>query len=69
MACSRTGPKHHERKLALRYAAKQIDIIPDSVPEIGYADDSLFVRTVLSRTVSFCRVGFLELNSESCVKR
>jgi uncharacterized membrane protein YkvA (DUF1232 family) len=38
-----------EAAFALRYAAKEIDIIPDFVPEIGYADDSLFVRTVLSR--------------------
>jgi hypothetical protein len=38
-----------ETAFALRYAAKEIDIIPDFVPEIGYADDSLIVRTVLSR--------------------
>ena len=38
-----------EAAFALRYAANQIDIIPDFVPEIGYADDSLVVRTVLSR--------------------
>jgi uncharacterized protein DUF1232 len=38
-----------EAAFALRYAAKEIDIIPDSVPEIGYADDSLIVRTVLNR--------------------
>jgi len=38
-----------EAAFALRYAAKEIDIIPDFVPEIGYADDSLLVRTVLSR--------------------
>jgi uncharacterized membrane protein YkvA (DUF1232 family) len=38
-----------ETAFALRYAAQKIDIIPDSVPEIGYADDSLIVRTVLSR--------------------
>jgi hypothetical protein len=29
--------------------AKEADIIPDFVPEIGYADDSLIVRTVLER--------------------
>jgi len=33
----------------LRYTAKNTDIIPDHVPEIGYADDSLIVRTVLER--------------------
>jgi uncharacterized membrane protein YkvA (DUF1232 family) len=38
-----------ETAFALRYAATEIDIIPDFVPEIGYADDSLIVRTVLSR--------------------
>jgi uncharacterized membrane protein YkvA (DUF1232 family) len=38
-----------EIAFALRYAAKETDIIPDSIPEIGYADDSLIVRTVLSR--------------------
>jgi uncharacterized membrane protein YkvA (DUF1232 family) len=38
-----------EAAFALRYAAKETDIIPDFVPEIGYADDSLIVRTVLSR--------------------
>jgi uncharacterized membrane protein YkvA (DUF1232 family) len=38
-----------ETAFALRYAAEEIDIIPDAVPEIGYADDSLIVRTVLSR--------------------
>jgi uncharacterized membrane protein YkvA (DUF1232 family) len=38
-----------EIAFALRYTAKETDIIPDCVPEIGYADDSLIVRTVLSR--------------------
>jgi uncharacterized membrane protein YkvA (DUF1232 family) len=38
-----------ETAFALRYAAQEIDIIPDFVPEIGYADDSLIVRTVLGR--------------------
>ena len=38
-----------ESAFALRYAAKETVIIPDFVPEIGYADDSLIVRTVLSR--------------------
>ena len=38
-----------ETAFALRYAAKEVDIIPDSIHEIGYADDSLVVRTVLSR--------------------
>jgi uncharacterized membrane protein YkvA (DUF1232 family) len=38
-----------ETAFALRYMVKEADIIPDSIPEIGYADDSLIVRTVLSR--------------------
>ena len=38
-----------ETAFALRYTAKAADIIPDFVPEIGYADDSLIVRTVLNR--------------------
>jgi uncharacterized membrane protein YkvA (DUF1232 family) len=38
-----------ETAFSLRYAAKETDIIPDFVPEIGYADDSFIVRTVLSR--------------------
>ena len=38
-----------ETAFALRYAAQEVDIIPDFVPEIGYADDSLIARTVLSR--------------------
>jgi hypothetical protein len=38
-----------ETAFALHYMAKEADIILDSVPEIGYADDSLIVRTVLSR--------------------
>ena len=38
-----------ETAFAIRYAANEIDIISDSVPEIGYADDSLIVRTVLNR--------------------
>ena len=38
-----------ETAFALGYTAKETDIIPDFVPEIGYADDSIIVRTVLSR--------------------
>jgi uncharacterized membrane protein YkvA (DUF1232 family) len=38
-----------ETAFALYYMAIEADIIPDSVPEIGYADDSLIVRTVLKR--------------------
>src|SRR5215469_3323174 len=38
-----------EAAFALGYTAKETDIIPDYVPEIGYADDSIIVRTVLTR--------------------
>jgi uncharacterized membrane protein YkvA (DUF1232 family) len=38
-----------ETALALRYTARNTDIISDHVPDIGYADDSLIVRTVLER--------------------
>ena len=38
-----------ETAFALGYTAKETDIIPDFIPEIGYADDSLIVRAVLSR--------------------
>ena len=32
---------------ALVYAHRQFDLIPDSVPEFGHADDSAVVRAVL----------------------
>jgi uncharacterized membrane protein YkvA (DUF1232 family) len=32
---------------ALIYAHRQFDLIPNSVPELGHADDSAVVRTVL----------------------
>jgi uncharacterized membrane protein YkvA (DUF1232 family) len=32
---------------AVLYAHKKVDLIPDSVPEFGHADDSVIVRTVL----------------------
>jgi uncharacterized membrane protein YkvA (DUF1232 family) len=38
-----------ETAFAIHYMAKEADIIQDSVPEIGYADDSIIARTVLSR--------------------
>lgn len=42
----------HETIFALLYAAKDIDLIPDHMPEIGYCDDSSVVETVLSRNAS-----------------
>jgi hypothetical protein len=48
-----------EVALALRYVDNRTDIIPDEVPGIGYADDSLVVRTVLKRHrelfIDYCR--------------
>ena len=38
-----------ETAFALRYTAEEADIIPAFVPDIGYADDSVIVRTVLDR--------------------
>lgn len=36
-----------EAVFALTYAHKQVDIIPDSVVELGHADDSSVVRAVI----------------------
>ena len=36
-----------EAMFAIMYAHKQTDIIPDSVPDLGFADDSSIVRAVL----------------------
>jgi hypothetical protein len=44
-----TDASRKETAFALCYSTETKDIIPDSVSEIGYADDSLIVRTVLSR--------------------
>lgn len=38
-----------EAAFALIYAHKKVDIIPDILTEIGYADDSSIVRAVLIR--------------------
>jgi hypothetical protein len=48
-----------ETGFAIRYWAKELDIIPDLASEIGYADDSLVARTVLERHegvfLDYCR--------------
>ena len=36
-----------ESVFAITYAHKKVDIIPDSVPNLGYADDSSIARAVL----------------------
>ena len=38
-----------EALFALAYLLKGVDIIPDSLPDIGYSDDSEIIRTVLQR--------------------
>jgi len=35
-----------ETAFALAYTAKETDIIPDFIPEIGYADDSIHTRPI-----------------------
>jgi uncharacterized membrane protein YkvA (DUF1232 family) len=39
-----------EALFALMYLLRGVDIIPDMIPEIGYADDSSLMRSVLSRS-------------------
>jgi uncharacterized membrane protein YkvA (DUF1232 family) len=39
----------NQTAFVLLYATKGADIIPDIIPEIGYADDSLIARVVLTR--------------------
>ena len=36
-----------EAIFALKYLLQDVDIIPDDVPEMGYADDSSVIRSVL----------------------
>jgi len=42
-------PVRKQTAFALLYATKEANIIPDIIPEIGYADDSLIARVVLTR--------------------
>lgn len=39
-----------EALFALMYLLRGVDIIPDLIPDIGYADDSSLIRAVLSRS-------------------
>jgi uncharacterized membrane protein YkvA (DUF1232 family) len=39
-----------EALFALMYLLRGVDIIPDMIPDIGYADDSSLMRAVLSRS-------------------
>lgn len=46
-------PQHlAEAGVALRYVIKGVDIIPDSVPELGLTDDAWIVARVLQRNPS-----------------
>lgn len=55
-----------EALFALMYLHKGTDIIPDTVPEMGYADDSAVVRTVLAdHPDEFKRYGELSTQSYS----
>lgn len=47
-------PHLAEAGAALRYVLKGIDIIPDSVPGLGLADDEWIVRRVLQRNPALC---------------
>ena len=57
--CPSCEAARNETALALHYVANEADLIPDGVPEIGYADDSAVVRAVLARHRSlfhdYCR--------------
>jgi uncharacterized membrane protein YkvA (DUF1232 family) len=45
----RQEPVRNEALFALIYCAKDCDLIPDSIPEIGYSDDAAVVELVLAR--------------------
>jgi len=53
-----------ETAFALFYTAKDMDLIPDELPEIGYDDDTAVVETVLSRHAGvfeeYCTAHHLE---------
>jgi uncharacterized membrane protein YkvA (DUF1232 family) len=59
-----------ESAYALQYAAKETDLIPDFVPDIGYADDSFIVRTVLRRHQDvfrdYCRFRQIRWENSIC---
>ena len=39
----------HETIFALLYAAKDMDLMPDDLPEVGYLDDAAVAESVLAR--------------------
>ena len=61
-----------ETVFGLRYLMKEVDIIPDSVPDLGLADDSAVLRAILSthqeefRTFAEAsQIDFEEVTSEA----
>ncbi len=56
-----------ETAFALLYTAKDVDLIPDDLPEIGYDDDIAVVEAVLSRHAGvfegYCASHHLEWNA------
>jgi len=42
----------NEAIFALIYCAKECDLIPDSIPEIGYSDDAIVTQLVLARNAA-----------------
>lgn len=43
----------NETIFALLYAAKDMDLMPDNLPEVGYLDDAAVAQSVLSRHAEF----------------
>lgn len=50
-----TAPEtlRNEAVFALLYGAKEMDLIPDNLPAIGYVDDAAVVEVVLTRYAEF----------------
>ena len=52
-------PAHCETTFALLYFLKDVDRIPDSIPEVGLLDDAMIVQVVLQRNVTAMRAHWL----------
>jgi hypothetical protein len=56
--CSDPLPKHlAEAGVAAAYILKGVDLIPDSIPEIGLTDDARILARVLERNPVLCGVA------------
>jgi uncharacterized membrane protein YkvA (DUF1232 family) len=64
LARDRTIPRRTRALLwvLVAYLALPVDLVPDVVPVLGYADDLLAVRLVLRRVVRVSDTGTLERN-------